>query len=254
MNMLTQQTIDSLRTLRLPAMAQAYAEQMADPKAADLSFDERLGMIVDREIMSRENKRLTRLIREAKLRLNACIEDIDYSHARGLDRSVIAGLRSCRWVEERLNAVITGPTGVGKSFIACALGNLACRSGYSTRYYRLSRLLSELNMAKADGTYVRSLQRLSKIQVLIIDDFGLADMTIQDSRDLLEILDDRVATRSTIVASQIPLEHWHEALADPTVADAILDRVIHSAHRIKLSGESMRKVLAATQHEELNNA
>jgi len=252
--MITQQTIDSLKALRLPAMAQAYAEQMADPNVADLSFDERLGMIVDREIISRENKRLARLIHEAKLRLNACIEEIDYTHARGLDRSVMAGLRSCRWIEERLNAVITGPTGVGKSFVACALGNLACRNGYSTRYYRLSRLLSELNMAKADGTYVRTLQRLSKIQVLIIDDFGLADMTIQDSRDLLEILDDRAGTRSTIIASQIPLENWHEALADPTVADAILDRIVHTAHRIKLVGESMRRVLAAAAHEELNNA
>lgn len=252
--MLTQQTIDSLEALRLPAMARAYAEQMADPRAADLSFDERLGMIVDREIATRENKRLTRLIREAKLRLNACIEDIDYTYARGLDRSVIAGLRSCRWIEERLNAVITGPTGVGKSFIACALGNLACRNGYSTRYYRLSRLLSELNLARADGTYVRTLQRLSKIQVLIIDDFGLADMTVQDSRDLLEILDDRVAARSTIIASQIPLERWHETLADPTVADAILDRIVHTSYRIKLVGESMRKALANAQHEELKNA
>ena len=251
--MLTQQTLDSLRTLRLPAMAQAYAEQMADPKMAELSFDERLAMLVDREIVARENKRLARLIREAKLRLNACVEEIDYTHARGLDRSVIAGLRSCRWIEERLNVVITGPTGVGKSFIACALGNLACRNGYSTRYYRLSRLLSELNMAKADGSYVRTLQRLSKIQVLIIDDLGLADMTIQDSRDLLKILDDRVGTRSTIIASQIPVEHWHETLADPTVADAIMDRVIHTSHRIKLTGESMRKALANVQHGELTN-
>ena len=142
---------------------------------------------------------------------------------------------------------------MGKSFIACALGNLACRNGYSTRYYRLSRLLSELNMAKADGSYVRTLQRLSKIQVLIIDDLGLADMTIQDSRDLLEILDDWVGTRSTIIASQIPVEHWHETLADPTVADAIMDRVIHTSHRIKLTGESMRKALANVQHGELTN-
>lgn len=201
MKMLTQQTVKSLKALQLPAMAQAYAEQMADPIAANLSFDERLGMIVDREIATRENKRLTRLIHEAELRINACIEDIDYTHARGLDRSVIAGLRSCRWIEERLNVLTTGPTGVGKSFIAYALGNLACQNGYSTRYYRLSRLLSELNLARADGTYMRTLQRLSKTQVLIIDDFGLADMTVQDSGDLLEILDDRVDTRSTIIAS-----------------------------------------------------
>lgn len=138
--------------------------------------------------------------------------------------------------------------------MACALGNLACRNGYSTRYYRLSRLLSELSLVKADGTYVRALQRLSKIQALIIDDFGLADMTVQDSRDLLEILDDRVATRSTVIASQIPLEQWHETLADPTVADAILDRIVHTSHRIKLVGQSMRKALANAKYEELNNA
>jgi DNA replication protein DnaC len=251
--MLTQQTIEGLRSLRLPAMAQAYAEQMADPQTASLSFDERLGIIVDSEIVARENKRLTRLIREARLRLNACIEDIDYTHARGLDRSAMAGLRTCRWIEERLNVVITGPRGVGKSFMACALGNLACRNGYATRYYRLSRLLSELTLAKADGTYMRALQRLSKIQILIIDDFGLADMSTEDSRDLLEILDDRVAARSTIIASQIPLEQWHEALPDPSIADAILDRVIHSAHRIKLTGESMKKILAKPEQKELNN-
>lgn len=239
--MLTEQTVDCLRTLRLGAIAEAYLAQQRDPSTASLSFDERLGMLVDAEHLARENRALTRRLKEAKLRLNqACLEDLDYS-GRKLDRALMRQLATCRWVTEQQNILITGPTGVGKTFLACALGQPACRQRYRVIYRRIPRLFPELTLAHGDGTYPTVLARFARVDVLILDDWGLVGLKDAHRQDLLEILDDRDGTRSTIITSQLPTDRWHEHLADPTLADAILDRVIHRAHRLTLSGPSRRK-------------
>ena len=241
--MLTHPTLEKLRSLKLSGMANALEEQIGMPDLKELTFEERLGLLVDREVTVRRNRKLQTLLKKAKLRLNASIEDIDYRHPRGLDKSLILSLASCQWIEEYNNILITGPTGVGKSYLACALAQKACREGYRTLYFRLPRLLQELTMARGDGRYGKMLINLAKNDLLVIDDWGLTPLDDHGRRDILEILEDRHNIRSTIVTSQLPLNNWHEIIGDPTLADAILDRLVHNAYKITLKGESMRKKL-----------
>ena len=240
--MLREPTIEKLHALRLDAMASAWSEQAKTTDTTKLAFDERFGMLVDAEWIARENKRLARSLKEAKLRLaQACIEDIDYSARRELDKSVMRQLAACGWVHEHQNVIVSGATGVGKTYIACALAQQACRKGYRAMYRRASRLFDELVLARADGSYARLLTRLARVDVLVVDDWGIAPARDQERHDLLEILEDRYGSRSTIFASQLPVAKWHEYLGEPTVADAILDRLVHNAHRVVLKGPSRRK-------------
>jgi DNA replication protein DnaC len=239
--MLNHPTLDKLHELRFTGMAKALTEQMALPDIEDLSFEERLGLLVDREATEREDRRLQTRLRQAKLKQNACIEDIDFKQPRGMDKSLMLDLAQCQWIKKHLNLLITGPTGVGKTWVACALAQKACREGFTSLYLRLPRLLQELPIAKGDGTYIRLLARLAKVEVLILDDWGLSKLIAEQRRDLLEILEDRHDNRSTIVTSQLPLDQWHHIIGDPTLADAILDRLVHNAYKINLKGESMRK-------------
>lgn len=240
--MLDASTHEKLTTLRLDAMAAAWQEQQRRTDHDALTFDERFGMLVDAQWLARENRRLQRSLKEARLRLTqASLEAIDHRPTRPLDKALLRQLATGRWITEHHNVVITGPTGTGKTFIACALAHHACRSGFRALYRRLPRLFEEITLAHADGTYTRLLARLARIDVLVIDDWGLAPLREQDRRDLLEISDDRYGTRSTILTSQLPIEHWHDHLGEATVADAICDRLLHNAHRIALKGPSRRK-------------
>ncbi len=240
--MLTEPTHSKLAAMRLHGMLEAWREQQSTTGTSKLSFDERFALLVDAEELYRENRRLTRYMREAKLRIsNACIEDVDYAAARNLERAVVQQLASCRWVAEQQNVTITGATGVGKTYLACAFAHQACRKGHRAVYRRASRFFDELTLARADGTYEKLLSRLARIDVLVIDDWGLAPMKPAERRDLLEVLEDRYATRSTIITSQLPTSKWHEHIGDPTLADAICDRVLHNAHKILLKGPSRRK-------------
>ena len=239
--MLTHPTIDKLRTLKFTGMAKALEEQMSMSDIESLSFDERLGLLIDREMTARENRRLDTRLRKAKLRQNVSVEDIDYHHPRGLDKSLILKLSDCNWIREHNNLTITGPTGTGKTFLACAIAQKACREGYSTQYLRLNRLFQDLVIAKGDGRYSKLLSSFAKIDLLLFDDFGIAILNQDQTRDLLEILDDRHGIRSTIFTSQFPIEKWHDLIGDPTLADAIMDRLVHNAYKIKLKGDSMRK-------------
>jgi DNA replication protein DnaC len=239
--MLNEPTIEKLKSLRLDAMAAAWLAQQKDPEAGRLDFDERFGLLVDAECTYRENRRLDRLLREAKLRLGqACVEDIDYPAVRKLDRSLIRQLATGRWIREHQNVVISGATGTGKTYIACALAQHACRRGFRTLYRRASRLFEEMGLARADGSYVRALAKFARVDVLVIDDWGLTPVREPERADLLEILEDRCGVRSTIMTSQLDPKRWHDHLGDPTLADAICDRVLHNAHRIALSGPSRR--------------
>lgn len=240
--MLDQQTVDKLKSMRLNGMAEAFLNQIKQPANVALSFEERLGLLVDYEWTKRQNRRLARLLKNASFKLQACMEDIDYHHPRGLDRAVMESLSPCQWIISARNVIITGPSGVGKTYLVCALGTQACRQGLSVRYFQLSKLLVELLMARGDGTYPKFLNTLAKTDLLILDDFGLAPLNAAESRDILEIIDDRSRRRSTAVAAQLPIEHWHDRIADPTVADAILDRLVHDSHKLALKGESMRKL------------
>jgi DNA replication protein DnaC len=239
--MLLHPTLEKLQALNLTGMLRALQEQLRTPECGQLSFEERLGLLVDCEATERENRRLAIRLGKARLRQQAVLEDVDFRHPRGLDRSLMLSLASCQWVRERQNCLITGPTGVGKTYLACALAHKACREGASTRYARVTRLLEELAIARADGSYTRRLAAVGRLDLLVLDDWGLAPLTDEGRRDLLEILDDRYDRRSTLVASQLPVDSWHQALGDPTLADAILDRLVHNAHRIALYGESLRK-------------
>ena len=239
--MLHQPTLDKLQELKLTGMLRAYQEQGQLPDCQALSFEERLGLLVDRELTERANRRLATRLRFARLRQEACLEDVDFRHPRGLERSLLLALADCRWIAHHDNCLIVGPTGAGKSYLACALGQQACRQGYSVRYLRLPRLLSELTIARGDGRYPRVLASLARVELIVLDDWGTAALAPEQCRELLEILEDRYQRRSTLVASQLPLPHWHEYLGDPTLADAILDRLVHNAHTITLKGESMRK-------------
>ena len=239
--MLTQHTLQKLHTLKLTGMLDAFEQQQSQPDTHDLSFEERLGLLVDREMLYRENKRLERLLRGAKLRINACIEDINYRHARGLDRSRMASLASCDWIRKQLNLCITGATGTGKTWLACAFGNQACRQGFSVRYLRVPRLFEMLRIAQGDGSYPRLMNQLAKTDLMVLDDWGLQKLSAPQRNDLMEIIEDRYGLRSTLIASQLPIEHWHDYVGDATLADAILDRLLHNAQRLLLDGESMRK-------------
>jgi DNA replication protein DnaC len=240
--MLMEPTVEKLNVMRLEAMASAWMEQQKNAETARLGFDERFGLLVDAEWLVRENRRMDRLLKEAKLKMSqACIEDIDYPARRELDRALIRTLATCRWVQEHQNVTITGATGTGKTFLACALAQQACRKGYRTIYRRASRLFEELGLARADGTYTRLLGKLARMDVLVIDDWALTPVRDPERSDLLEVLEDRYGSRSTIMTSQLPPERWHEYLADPTLADAICDRILHNAHRVPLKGPSRRK-------------
>ena len=239
--MLTQHTLQKLHTLKLIGMLDAFEQQQSQPDTHDLSFEERLGLLVDREMLYRENKRLERLLRRAKLRVNACIEDINYRHPRGLDRSRMASLASCDWIGRQLNLCITGATGTGKTWLACAFGNQACRQGLSVRYLRVPRLFEMLRIAHGDGSYPRLMNQLAKTDLIVLDDWGLQKLSAPQRNDLMEIIEDRYGLRSTLIASQLPIEHWHDYVGDVTLADAILDRLLHNAQRLLLDGESMRK-------------
>ena len=243
--MLIQQTLEQLHGLRLVGMAAALEEQLASSAARELAFEDRLALLVERERTCRDDRRLTRLLQEAKLRLPACVEDLDFRTPRGLDRSVVLRLASADWVRAHQVVLIVGPTGAGKTYLSCALGQAACRQGLSTRYFRLSRLLGDLALSRADGSYPKLLGKLGKTDLLILDDWGLAPLADAERRDLLEVLEDRYGRRSTLVTSQLPLEHWHEYIGSPTLADAILDRLLHGAHKLILKGGSMRKLKAA---------
>jgi len=243
--MLEHPTLDKLADLKLTGMLQALQEQRQLSEYGELSFEERLGLLVDREMLLRQNRQTGARMKKAALRQDAAMEDIDFRHPRGLDRSVILSLAACQWIRNRRNCLITGPTGVGKTYLACALAQKSCREGFSARYVRVGRLVSEFAAARLDGSYLQKLRALSQVDLLVLDDWGVTPLTDDNRRDLLEILDDRYDRKSTLVTSQIPVEGWHAYLSDPTLADAILDRLVHNAHRIALSGESMRRVKAA---------
>ena len=240
--MLIEPTLDKLRTMRLDGMVASLVEQQKNTDTTKLGFDERFGMLVDAEWMHRENRRLGRALREAKLKIGqACIEDIDCSARREIDKAVVRQLATCRWVQEHQSILVTGMTGTGKTYVACALAQQACRKGFRASYRRASRLFDEMRLARADGTWARVLARFARVDVLVIDDFAIAPITDEQRRDLLELLDDRYGSRSTIVTSQLDPKDWHDYLADPTLADAICDRLLHSAHRLVLKGPSRRK-------------
>lgn len=240
--MLMQHTLTQLKALKLDGMARAFEEQSTLTASTSLSFEERVGMLVDRELAWRDTRRLERLLRAAKLKNpQACVEDIEYRQTRGLDQRIVATLAGCDWVRNAQNLILTGPTGAGKTWLACAFGQQACRQGFSVFYVRVARLFEELKIAHGDGSFTRRLAQLAKIDVLILDDWGLQDLDQAARNDLLEVLDDRVGTRSTVITSRLPLEHWHAWLHDPTLADAILDRLVHQAHKLPVKGDSMRK-------------
>jgi len=239
---LTQHTFTQLKALKLDGIARAFEEQLAQPAAASLSFEERFGMLVDREIAHRDGKRLTRLLKSAKLKdSRACLEDIDYRSGRGLDKHLLASLAGGEWIRSAHNVLICGATGCGKTWLACALGHNAARQGFSVLYARASRLIEELRIAHGDVSFTRRLAQLARIDVLLIDDFAQTALEASDRSDLLELIDDRVNIRSSVITSQLPIERWHEYLNDPTLADAILDRIVHRSHKLKLKGDSLRK-------------
>ena len=239
--MLNQQTLDKLYIMKLLGMADGFKEQLQQPSFQDLSFDQRFGMLVDGQWTWKENKRLKRLLKEAKLKLQASVEDIDYKTSRGIEKSVLINLTSCNWIRNHQNLLISGPTGVGKTFLACALAQKACREGFRTLYLRMPQFFYQIALARADGTYGNLMKKFSKTHLLVLDDLGLTPLNDTERRDLLEVIEDRHGVTSTLITSQLPVENWHDHIGDPTIADAILDRIIHNAHRIQLKGGSMRK-------------
>src|SRR3954466_2480274 len=246
--MLAHPTLDLLHALGLHGMAKGYQEIAANPEARALDHAEWLGLLLEHEVTLRRQKRFETRARAARLRHPACVEDVDYRSHRGLDRALFLKLAACDWIRSRRNALITGPCGVGKSWLACALGHKACREDLSVAYHRVPRLFASLALARGDGRYAKLLKSLAKTDLLILDDWGPEKLNDEQRRDLLEIVEDRYEKRSTIVTSQIPVDHWYDMIGNPTIADAVLDRLVHNAYRIELSGESMRKhkVLPAT--------
>jgi len=240
--MLKEQTLNKLNELGLQAMARSFEEKSLRPDHRDLSFEEFFGLVIDDEYIYRQNQRLNRLLQLARLKFpSACLEDVDYKASRGLIKSKIISLQNNEWLENHQNILLTGPTGVGKSYLACAFGQWACRNGYSTLYCRWPRLLGDILSARGEGNYLRHLQKLAKVKLLIIDDFGLNPLSDADRKDFLEVIEDRYTTRSTIIASQLPIKDWHAYIGDPTMADAICDRLLHVSHKFEMKGGSMRK-------------
>ena len=236
------QTLQTLRQLRLPGLADALAQQLAQPGTYDeLAFEERFALLIDAEKTHRDNNKVTRLLRLAKLKLLANPEDIDYSHPRGLSKSQFAQLLSSHWLHQHHNVLITGPTGCGKTYLGCVLATQACRHGLSVRYFRTSRLLGALTIAHGDGRFAKLIQQLAKTDLLVLDDWGLEKLNLGQRNDLLEIMEDRHGLRSTLITSQVPITQWHKSIGDATIADAILDRLLHNSHKMKLDGDSMRK-------------
>jgi len=240
--MLVEQTMDKLVSMKLRGMADALERWLQHPKEKDLTPADLVGLLADAEWNDRESKRLTARLRNARFRQEASIEDIDYQHARGLSKAVMLDLAACRWVTANQNVIFTGQTGVGKSYLACALGHRACREGFTVAYRRTTRLLDELAQARADGTHFLLLRRLAKTDVLILDDFGLEMLNAAQRKDLLEVLEDRYGSSSTVITSQLEPKDWHAVIGDETIADAVCDRLVHNAHRVKLGGESIRKL------------
>ena len=239
--MLTHPLFDKLTTLRLLGMLAGLKELLNSSDTERLSFEDRLGLLVDREICVRENRQLASRLKKAKLRQSACIEDVDFRHRRGLDQALFMQLARCGWINEHQNVIIIGPTGVGKTYLACALAHKACRQGYGAIYFRLPRLLQELSLSKGDGRYTSLLKSIARADLIVLDDWGLKGFSLDQQHDLLEVLEDRHGLRSTLITSQLAIDHWHELITNSTVADAICDRLVHNAHRITLKGDSMRK-------------
>ena len=237
--MLPEQTMEKLHAMKLNGMADVWEEQRQQPHSSDLSFDERLALLVERQWIWKENRALATRLRYAHLKQTACLEDIDFRHPRGLKRAAIDQLASCEWIRHQRHCLITGPTGVGKSYLACALAHKACREGFRALYYYGPKLFRELNLAQADGSLTRFLKKLARSTLLVVDDWGLTPLQPDQYRLFLEILDDR--TGATLLTSQYPVNTWHELIGDPTIGDAILDRVLHNAFKIELKGESLRK-------------
>ncbi len=243
--MLTQQTLEKMNAMKLSGMAEAFQQQLGSSECTRLSFDERLGLLVDSEWTAREQRKLKRRLRSAKMRYGASIEDVDFKHPRGLDRQQVLSLGNCGWIQSRHNLLIIGPTGIGKSYLACAFVERACRRGYSAAYVRLPRLLPQLTVARGDGSYDRLLGRLARLDLLAIDDWLLAPLRDGERRDIIEVIEDRSERASTLVASQLPAKEWHAVIGDPNLADSICDRLLHNAHRIDLKGPSIRRTKAA---------
>jgi len=251
--MLNQPTIEKLHTMKLYGMAEAFRAQAETPDMSQLSFEERFAMLVDQQWLWKENRALARRLSIAKLKERGVIEDINYQHPRGLDRKLIRTLSSSEWVRQKQNLLLIGPTGIGKSWLACALAHKACRDGFVVLHKRMNELFRELAIAHADGTIGRILLKFSRVDVLLLDDFAMAPLKDSERRDLLEICDDRYQRRSMILTSQLPVAHWHEQIGDPTIADSILDRLVHNAYRIELNGESMRKQRPSRKPEQEDN-
>jgi DNA replication protein DnaC len=245
--MLHQQTIEKLHELRLPGMVQALEEQLKQPEVSSLSFEERLGLLVDAEWLQRQNRALARRLKNAHLKQPASIEDVNYRHVRQLDRAQMRSLAACQWVAQHQNVLITGPTGIGKTYLCCALLEKACREGYTAVYYRAPKFFRELSVAFVDGSFDRLLTRLAKTDVLAVDDWGLVSLNDAERRYFLEVIEDRHGCRSTVLTSQFPVKTWHDLIGNPSIADATIDRLLSSAHRIELMGDTMRRSEASAQ-------